>query len=40
MEAGKVVNNPKKTITASRNSYHKQSENYNDRRGWNYIRGI
>jgi hypothetical protein len=31
MEAGKVVNNPKKTITASRNSYHKQSENYIDR---------
>lgn len=31
MEAGKVVNNPKKTITASRNSYHKQSENLIDR---------
>ena len=31
MEAGKVVNNPKKTVTAARNSYHKQSENYIDR---------
>jgi hypothetical protein len=31
MEAGKVVNNPKKTITASSNTYHKQSENLIDR---------
>lgn len=31
LEAGKIVNNPKKTITASRSSYHKQSENLIDR---------
>lgn len=31
MQDGKVVNNPKKTVTAARNSYHKQSENYIDR---------
>lgn len=31
MEKNKVVNNPKKTVTASRNVYHKQSETYIDR---------
>jgi len=31
MENGKVVNNSKKTVTAARNSYHKQSESYIDR---------
>jgi hypothetical protein len=31
MEKNKVVNNPKKTVTASRNVYHKQSEAYIDR---------
>jgi ribonuclease HI len=31
MQSYKIVNNPKKTVTASRNSYHKQSENYIDR---------
>jgi len=31
MEKNKVVNNPKKTVTASRNIYHKQSESYIDR---------
>jgi hypothetical protein len=31
MQNGKVVNNPKKTVTASTNSYHKLSENLIDR---------
>lgn len=31
MENNKVVNNPKKTVTASRNIYHKLSETYIDR---------
>lgn len=31
MEKNKIVNNPKKTVTASRNIYHKQSETYIDR---------
>lgn len=31
LENAKIVNNPKKTVTASRTSYHKLSENYIDR---------
>jgi hypothetical protein len=31
MQKNKVVNNPKKTVTASRNVYHKLSETYIDR---------
>lgn len=31
LENNKIVNNPKKTVTAARNSYHKLSENYIDR---------
>jgi hypothetical protein len=31
MEKNKIVNNPKKTVTASRNIYHKLSETYIDR---------
>jgi len=34
MEKNKIVNNPKKTVTASRNIYHKLSEIYIDR---NYV---
>lgn len=31
MEKNKIVNNPKKTVTAAKNSYHKLSESYIDR---------
>jgi ribonuclease HI len=37
MQSYKIVNNPKKTVTASRNSYHKQSENYIDRNDVSYM---
>lgn len=37
MQNNKVVNNPKKTVTAARNSYHKLSENYIDRNDVSYL---